>query len=131
MVIDLILRDWYPKNTAVVWRSFTTVTRRGDRLSRSKMPIVWVVKLCNLVEVYRRFRGACSHHYRGYYRQTTRRNNPEDSRLYNRRRENLKSQDYRDRSSTVPRGINQLKNRTVQIFVLRFIITLTPTAIHL
>jgi hypothetical protein len=67
-----------------------------------KMAVFWVVGLCNLVEVYRRFRGACCLHHQGdeaastsatsvdLY-QTTWRNNPEDSRLRTHRRENLKS----------------------------------------
>jgi hypothetical protein len=30
-----------------------------------KMAVVWVVAPCNLVDVYRRFRGVCCVHYQG------------------------------------------------------------------
>jgi hypothetical protein len=30
-----------------------------------KMAIFWVVELCNLVEVYQRFRGSCFLHHQG------------------------------------------------------------------
>jgi hypothetical protein len=61
------------------------------------MAVVWVVAPCTVVEVYRRFRGACYIHHQGdqaastsetsvNIHQTTWRNNPEDSH-----RENLKS----------------------------------------
>jgi hypothetical protein len=74
--------------------------------------VFWVVAPCNLVEVYRRFRGACCLHHQGddsvkkmshrpddggmsetsvNFYQITRRNNSEGSHLYTRRRENLKS----------------------------------------
>jgi hypothetical protein len=59
---------------------------------------------CSLVEVYRRFKGACCLHCQALMMaaastsetsvnifQTTRRNDPEDSHLHTRRRENLKS----------------------------------------
>jgi hypothetical protein len=66
-----------------------------------KMAVFWVVAPCSLVEVYRRFRGACCLHYQGdvtsltalmveaagtsempvKFYQTTRRNDPEDSHL--------------------------------------------------
>jgi hypothetical protein len=67
-----------------------------------KMAAFWVVLPCSLVEVYRRFRDACcialmmeakstSETSVNFY-QITRRNNPEDSHLHIRRRENLISQ---------------------------------------
>jgi hypothetical protein len=31
-----------------------------------KMAVFWVVVTCSLVEVYRRFRGACCLHHQGY-----------------------------------------------------------------
>jgi hypothetical protein len=55
-----------------------------------KMTIFWDVVPCSLLEVYRRFRGACCLHHQGVEqaaseeflaRQTTRRNISEDSRL--------------------------------------------------
>jgi hypothetical protein len=52
---------------------FVLVLLKYDNI---KMAVVWVLALCSLVEVYRRFRGAW-------------RNNPEDSHLHTRRRENL------------------------------------------
>jgi hypothetical protein len=61
------------------------------------MVVFWVVALCSLVEVYRRFRGACCLNLQGSpetsanFYQTTWRNNPEDIYLYNRHRENLES----------------------------------------
>jgi hypothetical protein len=68
-----------------------------------KMAVFWVVAPCGVVEVSRRFRGACCLHQAlimdtastsetsvNFY-QTTRRNNLEDSHLHIRRRENLKS----------------------------------------
>jgi hypothetical protein len=61
----------------------------------------WVVAVCSLAEVYRRFRGTYFLHYQDdeFHRtsetsvnyQTTRRNNLEDSHLHTRCRENLKS----------------------------------------
>jgi hypothetical protein len=68
--------------------------------------------VCSLVEVYRRFRGACCLHHQGdevastsetsvNLYQTTRRNNPEESHLHTRRRENLKSY-----STSVPQRSN-------------------------
>jgi hypothetical protein len=74
---------------------------------QGKMTVFWVVAPCSLVEVYRRFRGSCFVHHQGddlmmeaggtsktsvNFYQITRRNNPEDSHLHARRRENLKSQ---------------------------------------
>jgi hypothetical protein len=68
-----------------------------------KMPAFWVVALPRLVELYRLFRGACCLHHQNMmeaastsetsvkFYNTTRRNNPEGSHLYTRRRENLKS----------------------------------------
>jgi hypothetical protein len=81
--------------------------------------VFWVVAACSLVEVYRRFRGACCFHHQDDMNaasiiramslivlmieaantsetsvkiyQATRRNNPEDSHLHTHRRENLKS----------------------------------------
>jgi hypothetical protein len=61
------------------------------------MAVFWVVALCNLVDVYRRFRGACLHHQGNdvtalimeaastfetsvNFYQTTRRKDPKDSR---------------------------------------------------
>jgi hypothetical protein len=65
------------------------------------MAVVWVVVLCNLVEVYQRFRGRSiitlmteaartSEMLVNFY-QTTRHYNPEDSHLCTHCRENLKS----------------------------------------
>jgi hypothetical protein len=45
---------------------------------RTKMAVFWVVAPYSLVEVYQRFRGPCCLHDQG---DTTRRYNPEDSRL--------------------------------------------------
>jgi hypothetical protein len=53
------------------------------------MTIFWDVTSCSLVEVNQRFRNACCRHHQGDYRQTTRRNMPEDSHLHIRHRENL------------------------------------------
>jgi hypothetical protein len=53
------------------------------------MAVFWVVALCSLVKVYRRFRGACCLHYQGEP-CWLRRSNSEDSHLHTRRRENLK-----------------------------------------
>jgi hypothetical protein len=64
-----------------------------------RMAVFWVVAPYSLVEVYRRFRGACCLHHNGdeaalmmeaastsetlvNFCQTTRRNNPEDSHLH-------------------------------------------------
>jgi hypothetical protein len=59
-----------------------------------KMAVFWVIALCSLVEVFRRFRGACclaiarmmeaasTFEKSGCFYQTTRRNNPEDSHLH-------------------------------------------------
>jgi hypothetical protein len=73
------------------------------------MAVFWVVAPCSLVEVYRRFRGACClhhHHHQGIalmmeaagtsetlvnFHQTTGRYIPEDNYLRTHRRENLKS----------------------------------------
>jgi hypothetical protein len=60
------------------------------------MRVFWVVAPCSLGEVYRRFRGACCLHHQGdeasvNLHQTTWRNNPEDSHLHTRHRQNLKS----------------------------------------
>jgi hypothetical protein len=59
-----------------------------------KMNVFWVIMACSLVEVYRRFRGACCLHHQvialmmevadtetSVNYQTTRCNNPEDSHL--------------------------------------------------
>jgi hypothetical protein len=60
-----------------------------------KMAVFWVVAPCSLVEVYRRFRGACCLHHQAAlmmktaitsetsvnFHPTTRRNNPENSYL--------------------------------------------------
>jgi hypothetical protein len=70
-----------------------------------KKAVFWVVAPSSLVEVYRRFRGACYFHHQGLmamkmeaastsetsviFYQTTRHNNPEDSHLHTCRRENL------------------------------------------
>jgi hypothetical protein len=71
-----------------------------------KMTVLWVVAPCSLVKFYRRFRRVCCLHHQGddlmieaastseasvIFYQTTRRDNPEDSHLHIRRRENLKS----------------------------------------
>jgi hypothetical protein len=64
-----------------------------------KMVVFWVVAPCSLVEVYRRFKGACCLYIRAMSTsetsvniyQTTRCNNPEDSHLHTRRSKNLKS----------------------------------------
>jgi hypothetical protein len=66
-------------------------------MTNMKMAVFWVVAQCSLVEVYRRFRGACrvcgllnalmreaestSETTVNFY-QTTQRNNPEDSHHY-------------------------------------------------
>jgi hypothetical protein len=69
-----------------------------------KMAVFWVVAPCSLLEVCRRFRGYCFLHHPialmeaastsktsvNFY-QITLRNNPENSHLHTRRRENLKS----------------------------------------
>jgi hypothetical protein len=49
------------------------------QIEREKMAVFWVVAPYSLVEVYRCFRAASN-------------NNPEDSHLHTRRRENLKSE---------------------------------------
>jgi hypothetical protein len=58
-----------------------------------KMVVFWVVATCNLVEVFSRFRSACSSTSTSemsvFFYQTTRRDNPEDSHLHARRCENL------------------------------------------
>jgi hypothetical protein len=78
-----------------------------------KMAVFWFVGPCSLEEVNRRLRGACClHHQRALmmeaartsetsvnFYQTTRRNNPEDSYLHTRRRENLKSHSLKHVSS--------------------------------
>jgi hypothetical protein len=52
-----------------------------------KMAVFWVVASCSLVEVYKRFCGACCLHHRGTSEtavnvyHSTRQNNPEDSHL--------------------------------------------------
>jgi hypothetical protein len=33
---------------------------------KMKMTVLWVLAPCNLVEIYRRFRGACCLHHQGY-----------------------------------------------------------------
>jgi hypothetical protein len=55
------------------------------------MAVIWIVALCSLVEVYRRFTGACFLHHQALieaastsetsvnFYQTTQRKNPEDS----------------------------------------------------
>jgi hypothetical protein len=58
------------------------------------MAVFWAVVPCSLVEVYRRFRGACCLRHQVNFHQTTRRNNPEDNHFRTRRRENLKCQIY-------------------------------------
>jgi hypothetical protein len=70
-----------------------------------KMAVFWVVAPCSLVKVYRRFGGSSfnialmmeaavtSEKSVNFY-QTTRGNNPEDSHLHTRRRENLKSHSF-------------------------------------
>jgi hypothetical protein len=59
------------------------------------MAVFWVVAPCSLIEVYRRFRGACCLHQGDALMMeaasAARRNNPEDSHLHSRRHENLKS----------------------------------------
>jgi hypothetical protein len=78
------------------------------------MAVFWIVAPCSLVEIYLRFRGTCCTLHQGCenvrglfialimeaastsetsinFYQTTRRYNPEDSRLHTLRRENLKS----------------------------------------
>jgi hypothetical protein len=51
------------------------------------MAVFWVVAPCSLVEVYRRFRGACCLHHQAVIvgkllPDYTRRNNPEDSHFH-------------------------------------------------
>jgi hypothetical protein len=63
------------------------------------MAVFWVVAQCSLVSVYRRFVRAIARMMEAAgtsetsvtFYQATRRNNPEDSHLDTRRRENLKS----------------------------------------
>jgi hypothetical protein len=68
------------------------------------MAVFWIVAPCSPVEVYQRFRGPCciqgvalmmetasTSETLVIFYQTTRRYNPEDGHLHNRRRENLKS----------------------------------------
>jgi uncharacterized membrane protein YukC len=69
------------------------------------MAVLWNAEVCNLVELYRRFRSACCFHHLmalkeaartsetplNFY-QTTQSNISEDIRLYTRRHENLKFQ---------------------------------------
>jgi hypothetical protein len=58
-----------------------------------KMVVFWVVAPCSLVEVYRRMVEAASTSETSVnFYQTTRRNNPEDSHIHTRRRQNLISQ---------------------------------------
>jgi hypothetical protein len=45
-----------------IWRSYIKICRHTAIL---KMAVFWVVAPCSLVEVYRRFRGACCRHYQG------------------------------------------------------------------
>jgi hypothetical protein len=69
--------------------------------SGTKMTVSWVVAPRSLIEIYRRFRGACCLQQQGEaastselsvnFYQTTRCKNPEDGHLHTRRRENLKS----------------------------------------
>jgi hypothetical protein len=58
------------------------------------MAVIRVAAQCSLLEVYRRFRGACCLHQHcetsAHFCQTTRHNNPEDSHVYIRRLEILK-----------------------------------------
>jgi hypothetical protein len=73
-----------------------------ERKMLISIAIFWIAAPCSLAEVYRRIRGACalialmmeaartSETSVNFY-QTARRNNPEDSCLHTRRRENLKS----------------------------------------
>jgi hypothetical protein len=76
-------------------------------MDHSKMAVFWDVAPCSLVEVYRRFGGACcSHHLADdegavissetsvHFYQTTRRNIPEDSLLQTGNREDLMSHQY-------------------------------------
>jgi hypothetical protein len=66
-----------------------------NKMLRMKMTVSWVIAPCSLVEVYRRFIAIAlmmeAASTSVYFYQTTRRNNPEDSQLHTRRRENLKS----------------------------------------
>jgi hypothetical protein len=78
-------------------------TRFKSRRSTSfpEDAVFWVIAPCRLVEVYQRLRGAFCLHHQGEaassyktsinFYQTTRSNNPEDSHLHTRHRENLKS----------------------------------------
>jgi hypothetical protein len=69
-----------------------------------KMAVFWIVVPCSLVEVFRRFRGlialmmeaANTSEMSVNICQTTQRNNPEDSHLHTRRRENLKYHAYKN-----------------------------------
>jgi hypothetical protein len=90
---------------------FIVVYRLNYHIHILKMAVFWVVAPCSLVEIYRRFRDACCLYNQGdqasiialitegastsetsaNFYQTTRRNNPKDSHLHTRRRENLKS----------------------------------------
>jgi hypothetical protein len=85
------------------------------------MTVFWVVAPCSLVEIYRRFRGACvlmieatsiSETSINFY-QTTRRNNPEDSHLY------IHSEyiQRRTRLSLIERSImNSIRNRHINTY---------------
>jgi hypothetical protein len=69
-----------------VRNSFDFVRFEFLTVTSMKMAVFWVVAPCSLVEVYRRFRGACCLHHQdnetsvNFY-QTTWRNNPENSHL--------------------------------------------------
>jgi hypothetical protein len=77
--------------------SFVIVRFQVLTAASMKMAVFWVVAPCSLVEVYRRFEliaqmmeAAWTSETPVNVYQTTQRNNPEDSHLNNRRRENLK-----------------------------------------
>jgi hypothetical protein len=75
---------------------------KKERNNRWRWLSPGLLRRCSLVEVHRRFRGACCLHHRNIsesslnFYWTARRNNPEDSHLHTRRHENLTSHDIMD-----------------------------------
>jgi hypothetical protein len=92
-----------------------------------KMAVFWVAAPCSLEEVYQCFRGPCCLHHQGdeslvNFYQTTQRNNPADSHLHTRRRENLKSHTVRLNGLIVA---HLVKNVPAVYETQRFIIVFT------
>jgi hypothetical protein len=100
----IALHLWKLRVGSVTNEAFKPVRYQVLTAASMKMAVFWVVAPCSLVDVNHRFRGTyCLYHHGdelqaastsdtlvNFY-QTTRRNNPEDSHLHTRRRENLKS----------------------------------------